>query len=361
MSYSIYLPSYSIGIDAYEKIDSICKAYGSRAIAIGGHKAIKASKAKICKAVELSEISILDFLWYGGEASYENVEKLQLDSFVQQADMIFAIGGGKALDTAKALGDILHKPVFTFPTISSNCSACTSVSIMYHQDGSFKNPYFFQQPPTHAFIDLEIISKAPDQYMWAGLGDSYAKYFESSISSRGEEIPQYITAGIMNAKMCYETILKYGAQGLKDNKQGIVSAAFEQAVLSVIVTTGIASILLTSDHIIDYNTGLAHGIFYALTSFPKIEENHLHGELVGLGILVLLLVDENLEDFNKVYDFNQQVDLPISVENIELSKEELQQVIHNAVLMKDIEHNPYQITEEMLENAFNALKAFNDR
>ena len=47
---------------------------------------------------------------------------------VQQADMIFAIGGGKSTDTGKCLGKLkaVNKiPVFSFPTIASNCSACT--------------------------------------------------------------------------------------------------------------------------------------------------------------------------------------------------------------------------------------------
>ena len=40
---------------------------------------------------------------YGGEASYENVAALESLPLVQAADMIFAIGGGKALDTCKCL------------------------------------------------------------------------------------------------------------------------------------------------------------------------------------------------------------------------------------------------------------------
>ncbi len=46
--------------------------------------------------------------------------------------MVFGVGGGKALDTAKCLCITDDKPVFTFPTIASNCAACTSVSIIYN-------------------------------------------------------------------------------------------------------------------------------------------------------------------------------------------------------------------------------------
>jgi glycerol dehydrogenase len=67
-------------------------------------------------------------------------------SEVKNADMIFAVGGGKAIDTCKCLGDKTGLPVFTFPTIASNCACCTSVAIMYKEDGSFLEPYFFLRP-----------------------------------------------------------------------------------------------------------------------------------------------------------------------------------------------------------------------
>ena len=53
-NYSIHLPSYSIGSKVYDKIPEICEPYGTKVIAIGGHKAINAAKDKIVKACEKS-------------------------------------------------------------------------------------------------------------------------------------------------------------------------------------------------------------------------------------------------------------------------------------------------------------------
>ena len=128
--YSIYLPSYSIGPNGYQNIPNICAPYGRTIIAIGGKQAIAAAKDALLEAIRNCELTIVDFIIYGTEASYENVERLmQMDS-VKQADMIFAIGGGKALDTCKCLSVKLNRPFFTFPTIASTCAACTTVSIM---------------------------------------------------------------------------------------------------------------------------------------------------------------------------------------------------------------------------------------
>lgn len=357
-NYSIYLPAYSIGPDVYSKIPEICLPYGRCAVIIGGHKAMASAKEQIEEAVYGSGLELSGFIWFGTEATYENVYRLKEMKEVQSADMIFAVGGGKATDTAKALAALVEKPVFTFPTIASNCSACTSVSIMYNPDGSFKEPFFFAKPPVHAFIQTSIIINTPTKYMWAGIGDTYAKHFESTISSRGEDLVHYTALGVGMSSMCYEPLMKYGRKALNDQAEGRISYEFEQTVLSIIVTTAIVSILVTMEHIIDYNTGLAHAIYYALTSFPHIEEGHLHGELVGYGVLLLLLIDGQEENFRRVYEFNRSISLPVCMEDVEITEEDLDAVIKKAVSMKDIDHNPYIITEEMLRDAFYTLEKY---
>ena len=83
-------------------------------------------------------------------------------------------------------------------------------------------------------------------------------------------------------------MLEYGRQALEDNKKGVATEALEQVVLAIVVTTAIVSIFLTRDFTPDYNSGLAHACFYALTAYPVIEKEHLHGEVVGFGVLYAL-------------------------------------------------------------------------
>ena len=99
--YSIYLPSYTIGEGVYESIGSICTPYGKTAVVIGGHRAVESARKAISEGAESGKIEILDFVWFGGECSYENLELLKANETVQKADMIFAVGGGKATDTAR--------------------------------------------------------------------------------------------------------------------------------------------------------------------------------------------------------------------------------------------------------------------
>lgn len=355
-NYEVHLPSYSIGSTIYDKIGPVCESYGRKVLVIGGRKALAAAYGKIVSYVEQTNLEIIGKEIYGENCTYATVERLRAMPLYQKADMVFGVGGGKALDTVKCLCITDDKPVFTFPTIASNCAATTSVSIMYNEDGTFLKPNFFVRPAMHAFIDTEILAKAPSQYLWAGIGDTYAKYYEAMISSRDERLEHFTALGVEVSRMCRDPLLTYSKQALEDHKQGLCTYAVEQVVLAIVVTTGIASIFLTKDFTPDYNSGLAHAVFYALTAYPVIEERHLHGEVVAFGILLALLVDSQKEEFEKIYQLNQSIGLPTRLEELEITPEQWEECVDVIPTMSDIAHYPYRVTRQMLEEAMEVLK-----
>ncbi|MDD6484103.1 MAG: iron-containing alcohol dehydrogenase family protein [Clostridiales bacterium] len=358
--YSMFMPGYSIGGRVYEKIPQICAPYGKTAVVIGGKKAMAAAKSALEAGIDGTDIKITAYKWFGGECSYENVDKNAADEDIRAADMIFAVGGGKATDTAKCVGERLNKPVFSFPTIASNCACCTSVSIMYDSESVFLEPHFFERPPVHAFVNTQIIAQSPSKYLWAGMGDTYAKHFEAYVSSRGEETEHFIALGVEASGMCVKPILRWGKKALEDNRQKRNSYELEQVILAICITTGIVSVLLTRDHTPDYNSGIAHAVFYALTSFEEIEKNHLHGEVVAFGVLMLLLCDKDYEAFERIYSFNKSVGLPVSVEDIGISADEFRGLFDTIPNMSDVRHYPYKISAEMLNEALDYLNKFNE-
>ena len=155
--------------------------------------------------------------------------------------------------------------------------------------------------------------------MWAGIGDTYAKYYEAKISSRDERLEHFTAVGVAVSEMCLQPLLEYGVKAYADHQKGLCTYDVEQVVLAIVVTTGIASIFLTKDCTPDYNSGLAHAVFYALTSYPVIEKRHLHGEVVGFGVLLALLVDRQEEEFEKIYKLNREIGLPVSLKEIEIT------------------------------------------
>ena len=64
-----------------------------------------------------------------------------------------------------------------------------------------------------------------------------------------------------------------------------------------------------------------------------------------------------METFEKVYNFSKSVGLPICLADLEFKEEDIDKLAEGAVIMKDIEHNPYEITKEMLVEAMKKLES----
>ena len=345
-------PGYTIGEDAYQNISAVCAPFGKKAAIIGGKHALAAAEEKIRRAVEGSDIEITGTYWYGGEASVENIAMLEPQ--VKEADMLFAVGGGKAIDTVKVLAHMTHRPFFTFPTIASTCASCTSLGILYHPDGSLREYSFSKIPPNHIFIDPQIIADAPVKYLWAGMGDTMAKHFECTTSSRGD-VPSHSDAmGIALSSMCAEPILRWGQKAMEDCKAHQVTYELTEIILSIIVSTGLVSNFVQ----VDYTTGLAHAIYNGFTILPSTEEHHhLHGEVVSYGILAMLTIDKKYQERDKVLAFNRSIGLPTRLSDIHAKPEDLPAVAEKALQGIDVRKWPYAVTVEMIVDGIQELEA----
>ncbi len=353
--HNVTLASYSVGPNAYQDIPTFCRIYGTKAVVIGGKKAMAAAEEKLRAAVRKTDLSLGSFLLFGKDCTYQTAEKLEQIEEVRQADMIFAVGGGKAVDTCKLLCHHLGKPCFTFPTLASNCASSSALSIVYKEDGSFCDFFHHEAPACHVFIDTEIIAASPREYMWAGIGDTYAKYYEVAASARGRH-PEYYTAmGVNISRMCMETLLLYGEEALRNMDEKKVTPALEQTALGIIITTGWVSTLVSRDHTMDYNGGVGHAFFYGLCNMPGFEEDHIHGVVVALGILLLLLIDGEEEEYQTLSDFNRRVGLPTSLSDVGVTLEQVKKCASLMTEDEDLKLYPYKVTEEMIIRAAERL------
>ena len=238
-----------------------------------------------------------------------------------------------------------NRPFFTFPTIASTCASCTSLGIVYHPDGSLREYSFSKIPPDHIFIDTEIIANAPARYLWAGMGDTMAKHYECTISCRND-VPAHSDAmGIALSSMCAEPIVRWGEQAMADCEAHRVTPELTEIIEAIIISTGFVSNFVQ----VDYTTGMAHAMYNGFTVLPSTEENHhLHGEVVSYGILVMLTVDKQYAERDKLMAFSKSIGLPTRLADIHARPEDLKAVTDKALAGIDVRVWPYPVDRQML-------------
>lgn len=352
MSYNEFLPSYSIGDDCYKEIPYVTRRYGKTAVVIGGKTAMEKAKPELLAALKGSDLEITDFIWYGGDSNYENIEMLKAMPEVQNADMVFGVGGGRAVDTVKTLCDRIDKPFFTFPTLASNCASCTAISVIYNADGTFKEYAYLKAPALHTFINTKIIAESPEKLFWAGIGDALSKEYEVVFACRDKDMTHTPLLGRVLAEACTKPLVSYGKKALEDCRNNVSSKNIEQIALDIIITTGLVSNFTVHQNNPDskddyyYNSSLAHCVYYGASLFPKCEHDHLHGEIVSFGVLCLLTYDEQYEERQRIFEFNRSIGLPCTLDEIALTEEDVPAIAHKAASVVEWTYVPGEPTEE---------------
>ena len=354
-SYSVYFVDYTIGTDAYEKVPKICRSVGKRVFLIGGAKALQAARGVLEDAIAGSDLEIVDTVLFGEECTYAGIAHLAECALQCKADMIFGMGGGKALDTAKGAAYKAELPVFTFPTIAATCAAATALSVVYKEDGNFDSFYFYDRPARHCFIQLPVIADAPAKYLRAGMGDTIGKYFECHFAARGDQLAHSSALGREISNLCYRPLLVHGVQALNDCMEGKATYELEQTVLANIISTGLVSLMVLDD----YNCAIAHSVYYGLVLLPGFEETFLHGDVVAYGVLVQLAVDGQAEEMQRLKSFLTELGIPTTLGEmgVKLERSYLKEVLTETVTGPDMEHIPYAVTEDMIFDAMRKVEA----
>lgn len=149
--------------------------------------------------------------------------------------------------------------------------------------------------------------------------------------------------------MCYLPLREYAESALEECRKHQAGEALEQAVLANIVSTGLVSLLVLDD----YNGAIAHSVYYGLVLLPGFEEKNLHGDVVAYGVLVQLMIDGEEEKAREMKGFLEKLGIRTTLAEMgaPFEREALTAVLKEIVTGPDMEHIPYEVTEDMVYDA----------
>ncbi|MBQ9941894.1 MAG: glycerol dehydrogenase [Christensenellaceae bacterium] len=288
----------------------------------------------------------LHFEAFNGECSKNEIARLCEKVAANGCDVIVGIGGGKTLDTAKAVAYYQKAPVAIVPTIASTDAPCSALSVIYTDDGVFEEYLFLPSNPNIVLVDTAVVAKAPARLLVAGMGDALATYFEGrAAAAAGADNcagGKCTKAALALAKLCYETLIAEGFKAALAMQNGVCTKAVE-AVIE-------ANTLLSGLGFESAGLAAAHAIHNGLTAIPQTHELY-HGEKVAFGTLVqLMLENAPMEEISEVLDFCHTVGLPTCLADLgirEIDPEQLMEVARLASAPGETIHNmPFPVTAE---------------
>ena len=272
---------------------------------------------------------------FSGISSNGEVNRMRQIIREDGIETVVAVGGGSAVDTAKASAFYEKKHIVIAPTVAATDAPCTGLSVIYNDDGSIYKYLFYPYNPDAVIVDCTVIANAPVKFLIAGMGDALGTFFEGRASIRTESASLEGTgitrAGQALARLCYETLRDYGAQAVEACKAHVVTPALENIIEANVYLSGVGA-----DNV---NCAAAHSFYNGVTATGT--EHAYHGCCVALGTLVQLILEGAPKaEFDDVQSFCREVGLPITLEEIGITTPEQVKIIaENACIPGETIHN----------------------
>ena len=293
---------------------------------------------------------------FGGECSQVEIDRHA--GLLDGAGVVFGIGGGKALDTSKAVAHFAGTPVVIVPTAASTDAPTSRLAVIYHEDHSFDRYLPLPKNPDFVVMDTDVIAHAPVRFLMAGIGDALATYYEAAACLRANALTMVgshaTLGGMALARLCRDTLLADGLKAKAAVEVGACTAALENIIEANTYLSGVG-----------FESGglaAAHATHDGLT---KLEETHrlLHGEKVAFGLLTQLQLENcPLEELTTVTRFMRACGLPTTLDELglgEATDEYLLVAAEAACAPEDTMHNmPFEVTPADVVDAMKAASRF---
>jgi glycerol dehydrogenase len=295
---------------------------------------------------------------FEGESSKAEVARVA--EIVRQAgaDVVIAVGGGKTLDTGKAVAVAAGTKMVTCPTIASTDSPTSAATVWYDAEGNCCGWDCWPFNPDLVLVDSQVIANGPVRAFVAGMGDALSTWVEAEAAHKSRAATLAggapTMAAIAIARLCYDTLMEYGVEAKRAMEHHALTPAVEKCIEANVLMSGLG-----------FESGglaTAHMIGNALSSFPECKRL-MHGEKVSFGVISQLALDDEkpTDEIHAIVDFQIAVGLPVALADLGLegaSRERLRLIADVCAAKGSLcENHPFPVTAQDVVDAMIAADA----
>ncbi|MFD1396100.1 iron-containing alcohol dehydrogenase family protein [Kroppenstedtia eburnea] len=271
--------------------------------------------------------------------SLDTINELERMVLEDPPDIIFGVGGGKALDVSKVVGTRSNVPVVLFPTAISSDAICSPVAVIKMLN---KSTSIGVKMPQGVVIDLDLLASSPPRLMSAGIGDllsNKSALFDWRLAHAAgkEEMNTFANLMANNAVDSFLNLI---------NRPEVDSSRMIKGAAESLIMSGIAMSIAGSSRPC---SGSEHLISHALDY--HCGGKALHGEQVALGVLFSEYLQGQREQVEKLGPIYEKLGLPAHYEDLGYTREEMHRAIRKAPSMRNRYTilNEFELTDESID------------
>ena len=286
-------PSFRIGSGRYLQEEGIISrvgeeslALGAGALIIGGKTALSITEGSIRESLDAVS-NRYEIITHIGPCSREAAERYSKVADEKALSVIIGVGGGVIMDLSKLVASIGGRRIMTVPTSSATCAAVTPLSVVYTEDGRTVGTTHFLREVDTVLVDTDILRRQPKRLLVSGVLDALAKLPEIEKRYKKGTPPGKAPLGLSYARTLAEDtealLSGYTETALSDMSADRVTPILDEIIFAAISVTGVISGIARGSN----QCAIAHK-FYEMTRlmYPKESKAYLHGEIVGVGLLL---------------------------------------------------------------------------
>ena len=311
---------YIQGPGLLNQLEKYTRVYGTRVAAVIDQFFFESLTAQL-KAQFEGTGSVIETVVFNSEVTEKQIEETTEKLRAFGPTVVAGIGGGKTLDTAKAVADNFGTPVVICPTAASTDAPTSALSVIYKESGEHSHARPYVSNPNLVLMDSTIIAKAPIRFFVSGMGDALSTVFEAHANALADH-GNYINekqgpfrrpkTAIAIAEYCYQTLLERGVEAKLAAEKGLITEAVEDIIECNTLMSGLGF----------ENTGCAgaHSVGDGITGLP-VGAKSLHGERVAFGVICQLVAESAPKSLiEEVVGFCLDVGLPVTLQDLWVEK-----------------------------------------
>jgi len=291
------------------------------------------------------------YLEFNYDMTLDNLDKLydSFEPFITDNYAIVGIGGGTACDTAKFLA-WKFKEEFNFnlelylipSIISVDAFLCSSIAVRIDN----KVNYVGESNPKEIIIDYDLIGKAPKLLNRAGVSDtiSITSALGDWVIAR-DEINEKIDQKVFNRAKDIATELLNARNEIRDVTEKGIKALVDGFYNEVVLCEEWGNARPEE--------GSEHFLAYCLESITQ--QHYIHGNLIGMNILISLYLQEEYAQFSidEISQYFKDIQLEFTPEHQKIDDNDLRMALNQIkkyVIDEDLFYTTYNSPKLKLDN-----------